>query len=288
MNPKKLERNIIKYNLYKIFTKRVFLPLISIYLIDVGHVSLLQLGILASVAAITNIVMEVPTGYLADYWGHKKSIVFGSFLTTISVIPYIFYPSFVGGLIASIGFFAGYAFTSGTLQAFIHETLLALKREGEYSKIMGRAQSYGLMGNVILISLIPLSYQLDNRLPFILGFFCLLASFLIALSLNNPPERLSLEVEKKNVIKELGGILKKTSWVRMLIVFLIFGIVSAGFDQSSLFREVAFRSINIPVQYFGFILALGSLLAAITGAYIHKLDRLSTNVFLLLPGKPRL
>lgn len=275
-----LEGNIIKYNLFKIFTKRVFLPLIAIYLVDVGRVSLVQLGIIASVTAIASIILEIPTGYLADHWGHKKSIVFGSFLATFSVIPYIFYPGFVGGLIASVGFFAGYSFTSGTMQAFIHETLLALKIESEYSKLMGRAQSYGLAGNIILVSVIPLSYGWNHQLPFVLGFICLLISALIAASFKNPPQRFAIDKDKKNMIRELHSMLKAKSWIKMLVVFLIFGIVSAGFDQTGLFRELAFRSINIPVQYFGFILAAGSLLAAITGAYIHKLDRLSTENFL--------
>ena len=55
MDKKNLEKNIIKYNLLKIFTKRVYLPLIAIYLLDVGHVSLAQLGIMGSANAIINL-----------------------------------------------------------------------------------------------------------------------------------------------------------------------------------------------------------------------------------------
>lgn len=72
--------------------------------------------------------MEIPSGYIADRWGHKQSIAFGSFISAVSVLPYIFFPGFLGGLIASCLFFGGYAFVFGTIQAFIHETLLS--REG--------------------------------------------------------------------------------------------------------------------------------------------------------------
>lgn len=280
MNNKNLETNIIKYNLFKIFTKRVYLPLIAIYLIDVGHVSLAQLGIIGSANAIINLLLEVPTGYFADRWGHKKSIVFGSFIMAISVLPYIFYPGFIGGLIGSIGYFAGSAFTSGTMQAFMHETLMALGRDSEYSKIMGKAQSFGLVGNVILIALVPLSYQIDHRLPFIIGFICLLMTAVVAVTFVNPPQRITLSEDRKNMFQVLGGLVRQASWLKMLVLFMIFGVVSASFDQSGIYREVAFRSMNIPVVYFGFILALGSLLAAITGVYIHLLDKLSTKRFL--------
>lgn len=67
-----LEGNILKYNLYKTFTKRVFLPLIAVYLTTIGHVTLAQLGIIASITAVVSLVVEVPTGYFADKVGHKK------------------------------------------------------------------------------------------------------------------------------------------------------------------------------------------------------------------------
>ncbi len=282
MQEKNLESNIVKYNLYKIFTKRVFLPLIAIYVVAVGQVSLIQLGIIMSVTALVQIAFEIPTGLIADKWGHKNALVLGSALTTISVLPYIFFPGFAGALIASVIFFLGGSFTSGTVQAFIHETLLALGREDKYAQIMGKAQSYGLLGNIVLVSLVPLTYQINNKLPFIIGFICLFISCLIASSFTNPPQRESVRKEGRTFFKEFREILQQTSWHKILIVFLIFGIISSGFDQVSIYREIVFKTINIPIQYFGFLLGIGSLLAAIGGRYIYKLKGLKTNLFYLL------
>lgn len=227
---KTLEGNITKYNIYKIFTKRVFLPLIAILLVDDGHLSLAQLGIIASVTALTQIILEVPTGYIADKWGHKKSIVFGSLLSAISVLPYIFYINFLGALIALVTFFVGYAFTSGALQALMHESLLALKREKEYTEIMGRAQSYGLLGNVVLVSLIPLTYSLNHKLPFILGFVCLLISYLVAVSFVQPIRSFENIEHNKKTKNEFIQVIRNSGFLKIISVFLLFGIVSAGFD----------------------------------------------------------
>ena len=65
----------------------------------------------------------------------------------------------------------------------------------------------------------------------------------------------------------------------MFLIFLIFGIVSAGFDQSTMYREVIFRGNGIPVEWFGFFLAIGSLLAAFGGTQIQHLQKISPSIF---------
>ena len=276
-----LESNIVKYNILKIFTKRVYLPLIAIFLTTIGHVSLPQLGIIASVTGAVCLILEIPTGYISDKWGHKSALLFGNILCAISVLLYIFMPNFWGGLISSVVFFAGGSFSSGTTQAFMHETLMSLGRETEYVKIMGKAQSYGLIGNVILISLVPMTYQINPRLPFILGFVCLLIACIITASLKRPNVHIQVKENFKFALKNFYNSVSKNLLIKLLLVFIIFGISSAAFDTSILYRELIFKNIGIPVQYFGFILAIGSLFAAITGRYIHHLKKLTPSAFYL-------
>ena len=275
-----LEGNIIKYNLYRIFTKRLFLPLIAIHLAQVGGVTLAQLGIIASVTALTQVFFEIPTGYIADKWGHKKAIILGSFIASISVLPYILMPNFYGGLIASAMFFAGMAFGSGTMQAFIHETLIALGREKDYARVMGKAQSYGLLGNVVLISIVPLTYSIDKSLPFIIGFIFLLASLFLVISFKTPAARIPEGVSDLSLFSEFKKSFPKTIWTRLILVFMIFGVTSTAFDQT-LYKEIIFFDLGIPIKYFGLILALGSLLAALSANFVHRLKDLRPERFYL-------
>jgi MFS family permease len=275
-----LERNIVKYNYYKIFTKRVYLPLIAVYLVDRGGVNLQELGVIASITGVVQLALEVPAGYFADKFGHKFALLIGSFISAISVLPYIFFPGFVGGIIASAGYFGGMAFASGTMQAFMHETLKELKRDHEYASIMGRAQSFGLIGNVFLVGLVPLTYQLNPKIPFIIGFFCLFATFLLIYSMKIPRVHVKVQPSaERGVLRKLLRISKEMPLLRMFLVFLIFGIVSSGFDQSSMYREIMFRENGIPVEWFGFLLAIGSILAAYGGTKIHHLRKLSPSTF---------
>ena len=131
----KLERNIKMYSWFKVFTKRVYLPLITIQLAKEGGVTVPQLALIASTVAVMQLVLQIPTGYLADKFGNKIAIVLGAAITAISPLFYIFSPNFTGGLLAAILFSGGYAFQSGAIEAFMHDTLLALGREEVYSRV---------------------------------------------------------------------------------------------------------------------------------------------------------
>lgn len=273
-----MEQNIIKYNLFQVFAKRVYLPLIAIYLVSVGGISLSELGVIASITAMVQLVMEVPTGYFADRFGHKNSIMLGSFLSSLSPLIYIISPNFVGGLLASVIFFGGGSFTRGAIQAFIHDTLMELGRDKEYAKAMGRAQSYGLIGNVILIALVPLTFQIDNRLPFAIGFVASFIAFLLAYGFTAPrKEKVSVEKQEHTLFYMLQRLPK----LNLLVLFVMVGIVSAVFDQAAVFRELVFKDVGIPVVYFGFILSAGSLIAAVVGRYIHHLADIKPAAFYL-------
>lgn len=279
-----LESNIAKYCLFRIFTKRTFLPLIAIYLIDYGGVTLEEIAVIWSITALVSLLLEIPAGYIADWIGHRKALILGTAIAAISVLPYIFMPNFYGAMVASILFFGGYAFLSGTIQAFIHETLLALKREHEYSRIMGMAQSYGLLGNVVLIILVPMTYVIDPVLPFILGFLCLAANCGVAWSFVSPPERLVVAQQKdvRHLLEKLKALKSGSNLVLLVVIFALFGVASSSYQNAILYREVIFRDVGIPVAYFGIILAAGSLLAAIVGLYIHLLEKLKPGVFYML------
>ncbi|MBP9852142.1 MAG: MFS transporter [Candidatus Pacebacteria bacterium] len=266
-----LEGNIVKYNLFKIFNKRTFLPVIAIYLTAVGKVTLAQLGIMASVAAGVQLILEIPSGYFADRFGHKESLVFGALLTAVSVLFYLIMPNFAGGLISLAIFFAGAAFHSGTMQAFMYETMIGLDREKDYAKVMGRAQSYGLFGNMVLVALVPLTYQISPKLPFIIGFFFMLASAVVAYLMVKPPQRIRVQEADSNMFATLKKLIPKKRLLPLFIIFTLFGFASGAFDQIGLYRDILLTASGIPVKYLGFVLAGGSLLAAIVGYHIHKL-----------------
>lgn len=274
---KQLERNIPKYSWYKIFTKRVYLPLITIQLVSVGKVTLEELAIIVVVSSIIQALLQMPAGYIADKIGNRKSIILGASISLTSPLFYAFMPNFWGGLIAAVLFFGGYAFQSGAIEAFMHNTLIALDREKQYAKVMGRAQTYGLLANTILVILVPLTYSINHMVPFIIGFFSLLAMLLLTISFEHPNVQ-KIDTAKKNPFQAMRSIVNTQN----IMLFLFSGFLAGVSNKGGEFRELLFQSIGIAVGWFGAIVAASSLVGAAMGWYVHVLDRLKPLVFYAL------
>lgn len=266
-----LNRNIYKYYAHRILAKRAYLPLIAVYAVNVAKVSLFELGAIAAITATVQFLLEIPSGYISDKVGHKRALVFGSIIISVSPMAYILWPNFTGIMLGSVIFFAGVSFHSGTMEAFVHETLLELKREKETAKIMGLSQTIGLAGNVAMVSLVPLTYMVDVRLPFAIGGVILLADLVLMLTFTTP-----LKTHKS--VQELEHV-SFTRLIRALhgskhhLIFILLGVATAVSHMVPEFRELLFQEIGVPTVLFGFILGASSLVGVVFSYNIHKLHR---------------
>jgi MFS family permease len=267
-----LEKNIVLYYFFRIFNKRAYLPLIAIYAVSIAGLDLARFGLIASITAAVSLILEIPSGYLSDRMGHKRSLILGHGIMALSPLAYVVWPDFAGVLLGSAGYFGGYAFISGTSEAFLHETLTELDRPDEYNRIMGRSQAIGLSGNIITIALVPLTYTIDPALPFIVGALLVSVSFWLSFFLT-PPHRTEKNVAELEEIS-FFNLIKALHANKQYLLFLFLGMLGASADKINEFREIYFQTLGIPVVYFGFILAVSSLLAALISYNIHKLEHL--------------
>jgi MFS family permease len=273
---KQLEKNIGKYSWYKVFTKRVYLPLIAIQLVNEGGVTIAQLAIIGIVASIVQLVLQLPTGYIADKWGNKRAIILGASISATAPLFYIFMPNFWGGLIAASLFFGGFAFQSGAIEAFMHDTLIALKKDHLYAKVMGRAQSYGLIGNVVLIAAVPATYAINKNLPFLIGAICSGVMVYLAFSFVYPKS----SIKKKQKLSTVSAI-KSVVTIQNLMLFIFAGFVTGVVHRGGEYRELLLQDLGVAVALFGTILAVSSLLGAAMGLFTGVLDKLKPKTFYL-------
>lgn len=271
------ERNVFLYGILKIFTKRVFLPVLTIYLVTVGHLTIPQIGILASVSAIVSLLSEVPTGYFADRLARRTALIMCGILAGIGTLFYAFWPQFPGAVVATVFDALGYSFLSGAAEALIHDTLVALKREHEYPKVAGRAQSFGLMGNVVLVALIPLSYPINPRLPFWFGTLAYLLLIGAALAITEPPRAQTNTVVShlKDLVFNLRRFISRYS----ILLFICIGVISALSTSSYDFTNLIFKDLGLKPSLFGFVFAAGSVMGIIGGFFIHHLRKLSVRTY---------
>lgn len=257
---------------------RVYLPLIAIYLVDVGQVTVTQLGILAAVAAVTMLAVNVPTGYLADKWARKTAIIWGAVFLSIGAALYALFPSFAGAIAATVAESIGYSVISGAGEALIHDTLTAQKREHEYVKTLGRAQSMALTGNVVGIAVIPLTYAVHPRIPFLIGMALGLIFLYIATTLVEPPRPVHDAVgEPANMYRTLRVFVNRHT----IVFFLVLGVLSASYKAYPPFTNLALQDLGFKPALLGFLFAAASVVGAINGRLIHVYKRLHLQAYAL-------
>lgn len=274
-NKQKLERNIKLFGFYKIFTKRVFLPLTTIYASQQAGLNIQQIGIIAALSSLVGLLSDAPTGYWADNHGRKRSSQTGALLAAFGTLTYVLSNNFWGILIAGLVTSLGYSFLFGSMEALIHDSLVILKREHEYSKLASRAQSMGLVANAFFVATIPLLYPIDKRLPFVAGFLAYMALFGIASMLQEPHIDFS-DLPRATSFKKTVRLFINRNTV---LFFVCVGIVLAAGTSTTDISNLAFIQLGMRVKYMGIMFGVASLLGAVVGLFIHHLKKLPFMAF---------
>jgi len=268
-----LRHNYRLYGWVKVFTKRVYLPLTTIYLVTVGHLSLAQIGALVTIGAMTAMAAGLPTGYFADRVARKTAIVIGAFLLAFAALIFVLFPNFIGAVVAVMSESLGFSFISGAGEALMHDALAAVGRTDDYVRIMGRAQSFGLIGNIVLVGVVPLTWSINHRLPFISGLIAALLLACVSISMVEPPRVKSLNLTV-NVYRGLVHSLRQFINRRSIWIFIAFGVLSAFVIAYANFVPLVLKSMGMDPSWLGFLYAAGSVVGAIGGWYIHYVRRI--------------
>lgn len=280
-----LQRNLKVYGWVRMLSARVFLPLIAIYLSEVAHLSLAQIGVLATVAAVVSLVGNIPSGYYADRRTRRASLMTGSGLAGLGTLIYVIWPTYPGSIAATAIDALGYSFLSGAGEALMHDALVARERVKDYVKVMGRAQSFAMVGNVVLVGLVPLTYSLDKRLPFLCGTIAYLIFIIMASTLHEPPRpqiRPGSGVVPSTRVRRLEQALRQFVNWRTIWFLAALGLLGAVHTAPVPFLNLARIELGMPASYLGLMYAAGSLLAAAGGWYLHYLNRLPLMVYVCL------
>lgn len=171
--------DIKKYYLFRALIKRYPLPIIALFMIDVG-VTVEQVALIFTVSAVLQLILEVPSGAIADAIGHKRSLVVSMLGQALAMALYMgasFGWVFAGHLL----YFAAGSLMTGTAEAIFFERLKALGKEGEHRKLSARAKSVSQGVGILFMATAGLAYVWHPWLPFTIGIFqFLLAGILIS------------------------------------------------------------------------------------------------------------
>lgn len=109
-----------------------------------------EFALYESIAFGIGILLEIPSGAIADLFGKKRTVLLGLFMQVFG--SYLFIFGYLGNqyfFIANIIIIAAFAFISGSLEALVYDTLVEKKKVQYFDDIIGKARSLDIAATVI-------------------------------------------------------------------------------------------------------------------------------------------
>jgi MFS family permease len=133
-----LKSNILKMYLFRFLSSFWLIVPVLIPYYKAAGLAATQVYMVQSVFLIAILLLEVPSGYLADVIGRKKTIVIGTFFLPAGLAVYYFSNALPGFILAEILLAAANSFWSGADSALIYDTLKKLEKAGRLQKNTGQ------------------------------------------------------------------------------------------------------------------------------------------------------
>lgn len=231
------------YKLYLLMTAVQAVALTTVFTVNMVYqvqqvgLNALQLVLVGTTLELTALLMEIPTGVVADLYSRRLSVIAGFFLLGIGFIVEGSLPVFEALLAAQVIMGLGYTFLSGATSAWIVDEI-GLERAGQaFLRSSQVAQVAGFLAIALSVFLASISLQL----AIITGGVILLAlgSLLVLVmperGFTRPPseERATWRAFLQTLRE--GGRLIRARQILMLIMLatVIHGAFSEGFDRLS-------------------------------------------------------
>lgn len=241
--------------------------------------------VLQAIYSITVATIEIPSGYVADVLGRKKSMVIGTGFGFLGIVIYSITYGFWGFLPAALCLGIGQSFVSGSDTALMYDSLKQLNRQSDFIKLEGRTISMGNFAESIAFIIGGFLADFTLRTPFYFQIGIAFIGFFIAFLLVEPQsEKLKDGVTKpwKNMKNIIQFSLKENTLLRYYIFYS--SIVGAATLTMAWFAQPYFQVIGIKDGiYYGIIGAGLNFAVASTAFYAHKIEKiLNTKLILIL------
>ena len=249
----------------------VSMPIIVLFFQEHG-LSLSKVMILQSIYSISVALFEIPSGYIADIFGRKKAIIISTILSFIGYVLFSFFSDFTVFIIAEILIGVGGSLMSGSDSAIIYDTLIENNDKKKYTKVEGKNYAIGNFSEAIAGILGGILAATSIYYPVYIQTIILSFSIPIAFSIIEP--KINNSYTKKKDLK-IRNILKNTLFFDKKLKWLIIFSATMGVATLSIawFCQPFFKSINIPIIYFGLIWAILNLSVGITSYNSYRIEK---------------
>jgi len=245
----------------------LIMPVITLYFNSLG-LDMTEIYVLQSIFAFTIVLIEVPSGYLADLFSRKMLLVIGTLLGAVGFFTMGLASGFGDLVIAELLLAFGVSFMSGSDSAILYDTLLEDAQEEEFVKWNGRIMGIGNFSESAAGILGGLLAMISLSTPALVQGLLGLFSVSIALTLYEPERK---KIKAKESTENIRRVIRLIKENRSLFRWIIFStVVSAVTLLIAWIVQEFFIQNKLDEKWFGLMWAIINLFAAIPSWYSYK------------------
>ncbi len=273
-------------NTRKFIARQVFedlMPIYPLYLLffeDKG-MSMQQISALLVIWCLTVVLLEIPTGILADRWSRKNMVLLGSLFKAACYFLWSFSNRFELFALGFVLWGISSAFISGSEEALLYDSLKQEEQELAFERILGKGR-FASGVSVILASVSGglIGTYLGIHTVLYLSTFFSLVSAGIALSykeINHYRARLEeVQTEKKDTLKEAIAFIvhNKEILVFSLLAIMVIGTAEVLDEYDSMIARdygLTLAGIGVWSAIRLILVSSGGILASRLRKFIEKI-----------------
>lgn len=274
-----VKRNLLLLDIYNICWNAMFIipVLIPFYKDELG-LTFQDFLIGEAIFAGVVVALEVPSGWLSDIWKRKHVLTLSGVFWAIGWSVLLLAENFTHTIFAQAILGIAISLSSGTTSAILYDTLLAEKREQEFSRHEGRRIGINLYTLAMSSIAGGFLYDMDPSLPLIMTIIVGLPAILATILLIEPSRCKSAMIghPMKDMAITLNYAIRGHAEVGFIILFA--GILFSGTKLIMWMQQPYYMELSLPEKYFGLMMAVGYVLGGVSSHMAHKLDGKVSNL----------
>ena len=248
------------------------MPIVVLFYQENG-IGMQGIFILKAIYSVAIVLMEIPSGWMADVWGRKKTLILGGILSSTGILIYSFSFEFWAFAVAEIILGVGHSFVSGADSAMLFDSLKTAKKTEQYVKQEGRITSVGNFSEAIAGIVGGLLATISLRTPFYFQFAVATMAIPAALTLAEPKIKSSKHLHSiKKLVRNI-----RTTFVtnqNLRISILLSAITGTSTLTFAWLVQPFFKVVGLPVGLFGIFWTALNLTVGVSSVFAYRVDDL--------------
>jgi MFS family permease len=234
--------------------------------------TLQQIFTLQGIFGASLIAFDAPSGYIADFFGRRKTLVVGSIISGVGFQILWFGQTFADFAVYEVILGMGLSLQSGCDVTILYNSLEKMRLRGQGTSYLGWRLTYQTVGEGIAALLGGFLAGIYLELPAYVNAVTAWVPVFIALSIYEPEGQ---RLPRVSHLQNLRAIGKAVFGHSKLLTFAISGFIFYGFATFVAVWSLQpyWQARGLDVKMFGYLWAMNNFLVAVMALYAGRFER---------------